>query len=383
MQSHRGNFLSGPQPEDTVTILRTDYENLVSTAQNHAELCRRLLNTSIEDVGVVQALKTCLSSLPIQYPDTIPNQHMYNANAPSFVPASHDFDTSSVASTTSSYLIGQAARHGIYPFPPPRSLIGSRRKSDLDSTLTYDDSFEDSCVGANEDDDDDDDDANHVLLDHSFSSLNIFQEPPFRSVQLLNIPEDATYADIIAVVRGGNLFDISLIRRSSTAFITFAEASAAEAYYTHVRNNYLYIKNNKIDIRRSGRFQNLHGHFAKRIANGATRNLVLRSCNAGHTNASIRNDLDHIHGLEVISITFRGGMCHISTNSLPSAMYARTCMMSRLKYKSSLLEWDADECAQPLNQVPVTPRRRAPFPTAPARQSISSGNRFQLLADEE
>lgn len=199
------------------------------------------------------------------------------------------------------------------------------------------------------DDNYDDNEAASDVFDHAPTSLNLSQEPSFRSVQLLNIPEDATYADITAVVRGGILFEISLMRRSSTAVITFAETAAAEAYYTHVRNNYLYIKNRKvskpsqdtkfpfisnlnlqIDIRWSDRFQVLHDHFAKRIANGATRNLILRNCNASHSEASIRHDLDHIHGLEIVSITFYKGTCHISTNSVPSAMYARTCMMSRL-----------------------------------------------------
>ncbi|PTB48858.1 hypothetical protein M431DRAFT_500784 [Trichoderma harzianum CBS 226.95] len=232
--------------------------------------------------------------------------------------------------------------------------------------MTYD-SFETSSVG----------------LDDNYDDNEAASDPSFRSVQLLNIPEEATYADIAAVVRGGILFEISLMRRSSTAVITFAETRDAEAYYTHVRNNYLYIKNRKIDIRWSDRFQVLHDHFAKRIANGATRNLVLRNCNATHSEASIRHDLDHIHGLEIVSITFYGGTCRISTNSVPSAMYARTCMMSRLKYKSSRLDWDADECAQPLRQVPVMPRLKTPSLAAPVRRSVSSGNRFQILAAEE
>ncbi|KAL7940721.1 hypothetical protein V8C42DRAFT_356085 [Trichoderma barbatum] len=373
MQDFSGNFSPEPQPEDTVTILRTDYENLVRTAQNHSGLCRCLLNAQIEDMTVIQALNACLDSQPIQHPSTASNQHIYNANAPSFEPASylnssHNFNTSSFTTSSSSY-IGRGARHGIYPFPPPRPLLGSQQRSDA-----TDDSFEASSVDGEEASD---------TLDHTLSSLNLFQEPSFRSVQLLNIPEHATYADIAAVVRGGIVFELSIIRRTSTATVTFAETAAAAAYYTHVRNNYLYIKDKRIDIRRSDRLQNLHDHFAKRIANGATRNLVLRNCSPSHTEASIRKDLDHIHGLEVVAIDFCGGMCHISTNSVANAMYARTCMMSRLKYKGSRLEWDVDECAQPLDQVPVMPRHRAPFSVVPLRRSVYMRNRFQLLEAEE
>lgn len=109
--------------------------------------------------------------------------------------------------------------------------------------MTYD-SFETSSVVL--DDNYDDDEAASDVLDHTPTSLNFPQEPSFRSVQLLNIPEDTTLADITAVVRGGILFEVSIMRRSSTAVVTFAETRDAEAYYTHVRNNYLYIKNRKV-----------------------------------------------------------------------------------------------------------------------------------------
>ncbi|EGR52444.1 uncharacterized protein TRIREDRAFT_53665, partial [Trichoderma reesei QM6a] len=204
-----------------------------------------------------------------------------------------------------------------------------------------------------------------------------------RSVQLLNVPEHAAYADIVAVVRGGILFDLSISRRSGTATVTFAETSSAAAYYAHVRDNDLYIKSKRVDIRWSDRFLTLHEHFAKRIANGATRNLVMRKCNVSHTEASIRRDLEHIHNLKVVGIYFYEGNCHISTNSVPSAMYARTCMMSRLKYKGCRIEWDVDDCAQPLSQMPIMSRRRTPFPVAPVARSVrNASNRFQLLASE-
>ncbi|KAL6875965.1 hypothetical protein HDV57DRAFT_523071 [Trichoderma longibrachiatum] len=389
MQNFRGNYFTDPQAEETVTLLRTDYEHLVLTAQNHSNLCRSLLNADIDDPKVIQALNDCLTSPAIQYQPAVPAQHVYNANAPSFEPASYadsprDFDEKSFTTTSSPYI--DYARHGLYPFPPPRSLLGSQHRSDdVASTATYD-SFENSSVGGGDEDADenDDDEETNEALDQAIGNLTLTQEPVFRSVQLLNVPEHATYADLVAVVRGGILFDLSIVRRAGTATITFAEMASAAAYYAHVRDNDLYIKSKRVDIRWSDRFQNLHEHFAKRIVNGATRNLVMRKYNASHTEASIRKDLEHIHNLKVVAIYFYDGSCHISTNSVPSAMYARTCMMSRLKYKGCRIEWDVDECAQPLSQMPVMSRRRAPpFPVAHAARSVrNTSNRFQLLASE-
>lgn len=93
---------------------------------------------------------------------------------------------------------------------------------------------------------DDEDEVAGTTLDHAMSSLDLFQEPALRSVQLFNIPEQATYADIAAVVRGGILFELTIMRRSSTAIVTFAEIASAEAYYAHVRDNDLYIKNKRV-----------------------------------------------------------------------------------------------------------------------------------------
>lgn len=67
--------------------------------------------------------------------------------------------------------------------------------------------------------------------------------------------------------------------------------------------------------------------MANKIGIGATRNLVIRNASSRHTEEAIRNDLEHIHNLVVIGVTFRGQNVHINTNSVHNAMFARTCMM--------------------------------------------------------
>lgn len=62
---------------------------------------------------------------------------------------------------------------------------------------------------------------------------------------------------------------------------------------------------------------------------GATRNLVIRKCSPMHTEEAIRDDLEHIHNLVVVRVSFDGQNTYISTNSVHNAIFARTCMMSR------------------------------------------------------
>lgn len=69
--------------------------------------------------------------------------------------------------------------------------------------------------------------------------------------------------------------------------------------------------------------------MAAKIGGGATRNLVIRQIDSRHTEESIRDDLEHIHNLVVVKVDFAGGSCHIKTNSVHNAVFARMCMMSR------------------------------------------------------
>ena len=86
----------------------------------------------------------------------------------------------------------------------------------------------------------------------------------------------------------------------------------------------------QVDVRWSDRQFTLLSHVSHKINNGATRNLVIRQCNPRLTEAMIREDLNHICNLVILTVTFADGDCFISTNSVHNAMFARSCMMSRM-----------------------------------------------------
>lgn len=96
----------------------------------------------------------------------------------------------------------------------------------------------------------------------------------------------------------------------------------------------------------------------------------------------IRKDLDHIHNLIVISVTFKNGRAYIATNSIHNALFARSCMMSRRTYKGLHIGFDADECAGPLatttTTMPKTMPKKLSLPS-PNKPS-SRPNRFQVLS---
>jgi len=95
---------------------------------------------------------------------------------------------------------------------------------------------------------------------------------------------------------------------------------------------------------------------------------------------SIRDDLEHIHRLEVVNLTTVEGHIFVSLNDVNLAVIARSCMTSRLKYKGSRIEFARDECTDPL--PPIT-RKPAPKPVPQATQTkrdTSISNRFNLLS---
>ena len=111
---------------------------------------------------------------------------------------------------------------------------------------------------------------------------------------------------------------------------------------------------------------------------GATRNVVIRGIHEGITEERIRDHLDHIYNIVVISITFEDGDAYISLNSVNNSLFARTCMMSRQTYKGMKIEWYPDECSQPLPKMQYAPKkenRAAPQP----KKLASAMNRFQML----
>ncbi|KAJ4391424.1 hypothetical protein N0V93_005041 [Gnomoniopsis smithogilvyi] len=217
--------------------------------------------------------------------------------------------------------------------------------------------------------------SNHV------NSRPFYERQCARSVLLSNLAEGTTHADITRAIRGGQLIDIYLRPHDRTAAVSFLLSADARGFLDHVRRHDLYIKQKRVDVRWNDRQFILPGHVASKIGTGATRNLVIRRCDPRLTEAALREDLDHIHNLIIVKVDFVGGSCYIKTNSVHNAMFARTCMMSRLRYKHSKIEWDVDECAQPFEESCQVKTRKEAVNTK--RRSGNMANRFHLLNLED
>jgi hypothetical protein len=120
----------------------------------------------------------------------------------------------------------------------------------------------------------------------------------------------------------------------------------------------------------------LPAHIANKMAGGATRNLVIRNGTSKLSEETIRSDMEHIHNLVIVDVIIKGTDIFVFTNSVHNALFARTCMMSRLMYKGLRVEFAPDECGTPLPTRPAQAPKETP--AAPVVKKVN--NPFSALA---
>lgn len=177
-----------------------------------------------------------------------------------------------------------------------------------------------------------------------------------RSVLLRGIPKSASLRDVCKIVRGGMILNLFLRPHQNTAHVSFVNPQAAEDFLLHADRTDLYVKGRKIMASWDKRPCYLNKGLAQRIQrDGATRNLVVRFPRPEITAALILDDLEHIHRLEVLEVHFRDGHAWISLNGIRQSITARSCMLSRLRYRGCRIDFWPDEC----DQSPPTTRQQA------------------------
>ncbi|KAL8832170.1 MAG: hypothetical protein Q9170_004987 [Blastenia crenularia] len=211
-------------------------------------------------------------------------------------------------------------------------------------------------------------------------------QPPFskldqRTILFKNLSDKVTHQDIVNVVRGGLLLDLYIRSQDKTANVSFVHGTAAQGFMAYVKRNDVYIHGRRLSFVWADRQYNLPGHVSNKIGIGATRNVVIRSIHPNITEKHMREDLDHIHNLVIVNLSFIGGDAFLSLNSIRNSLFARTCMMSRASYKGMQIEWYPDECALPLPMLRnLFQKENAPLPKP---KEIPMVNRFGMLAMDD
>lgn len=64
---------------------------------------------------------------------------------------------------------------------------------------------------------------------------------PRRTLFFSNLPKDATYSDLVAVVRGGALVDVWMKESDRCASVSFINPADADAYLRYAKKNEIFI----------------------------------------------------------------------------------------------------------------------------------------------
>ncbi|KAI9699495.1 MAG: hypothetical protein M1820_007126 [Bogoriella megaspora] len=194
-----------------------------------------------------------------------------------------------------------------------------------------------------------------------------------RTLRFSNLSDRTTHKDLLNIVRGGKIVEL-YIRDDRTACVSFVDG--AKEFFAYAKRNDFYVNQKRLEIRWNDRQFQLSGHIAYKISTGATRNIVIHGGASKLTEEGIREDMEHIHNLVIVDVSFQENDVYVSTNSIYNAVFARTCMMSRAAYKGLKIGWYADECEGPLPQQ--QPRRQAASEPKPSKSTMPL-NRFSLL----
>lgn len=77
-------------------------------------------------------------------------------------------------------------------------------------------------------------------------SRSQFEREALRTIQLSNLAEGTTHADITNAVRGGILLDVFLRSNDRTATVSFLQPTDAKKFLEHVRKHDMYIRNKRV-----------------------------------------------------------------------------------------------------------------------------------------
>ncbi|KAI1374595.1 hypothetical protein F4677DRAFT_461356 [Hypoxylon crocopeplum] len=172
-----------------------------------------------------------------------------------------------------------------------------------------------------------------------------------RSIMLTGLADKTTYWDVTSAIRGAPLVDINMEVSERRAKVSFVFEEDAVRFFEHAERNTLYIKNQMVIVRQAKRHYALSSGVTSAVDRGATRNIVIRDINPELTENVIRDDMEHVYMLIIIKVDYVGRDCHVKINSVNYAMFAKSCMLSRVKYKNSRIDWDVDECDQPIEDM--------------------------------
>ncbi|KAI8364847.1 hypothetical protein EDC96DRAFT_510587 [Choanephora cucurbitarum] len=209
-----------------------------------------------------------------------------------------------------------------------------------------------------------------MALHNPYAAVNGFHFDPYsghnlgnntqRTLYFGNIHPEASCEDICNAIRGGNLLQIRYFPEKHIAFVTFMDASTANAVYTNCNTFGLAVKGKRVRVG-WGKPSSVSTQVAMAVQNGATRNIYIGNICDSHTAEKLRNDFSEYGEIELINVCKEKNCAFVNFTSVSSAINALQGAKTKSGYSQMKLNYGKDRCGNPWRaSKPKTEKKEEP-----------------------
>ena len=176
-----------------------------------------------------------------------------------------------------------------------------------------------------------------------------------RTVYLGNLPSPVSYEEVINNIKGGALEQVKILEEKNCAFVTFVEASAAQAYYQEAQGKRLHINNSEVKIG-WGKHSSIPTNVLAALQNGASRNVFIGNIDETVTEQVLFQEFTKFGPIDQVKILADKRIAFVHMASIGAAMKAVSTLPSDPRWINRRVNYGKDRCAfsQKTNSSPTT-----------------------------
>lgn len=135
--------------------------------------------------------------------------------------------------------------HGLAPRSPPRHYSTETVSRPAVSTPVYQESYDHDDVSVPSDEKTDSPYSGDGRAGPTKQQESVADN---RTIVLKGIPDRATHADVVSIIRGGTLVDVFVRSRERTASISFVDSKAAQEFLVYAKRQHLCILDKPVSL---------------------------------------------------------------------------------------------------------------------------------------
>ncbi|KAI1315295.1 hypothetical protein EDD11_001027 [Mortierella claussenii] len=172
-----------------------------------------------------------------------------------------------------------------------------------------------------------------------------------RTIYIGGLGPETTCDRVCNVIRGGALSKIHFMERRRSAFVTFADPTAAEKFMEYARHNDLTIDKRKVKLGWAKKALHLPIEVIKAFKDGACRNVYvggLDSIVEAMSPEKLMRDFSEYGPVEHVNILREKNCAFVNFMDVMSAVKAVDSVITKPTYATLRIRYGKDRCGMPL-----------------------------------